>query len=195
MAPKGRSTRRPARSSAPKPLSLTPRDAQAIFEYNRAVFDRFARRLQRLSWKAVTAERQTGHHTLFDTLVHILNVHEVWLEYIVRGRTSDQELGALFEDARRKPKTWKEFDAYARRVWAAVDDTLGAETAISLGRRVKVFWMPGDYTARDAVLQATIEQAHHLGEVIGALWQENTQPPDMTWLDLHRAAQRKTRRR
>jgi len=176
-------------------LTFSPEDARAIYDYNRAVFERFVRRVRRLPGRRATRKRGIGHESLFDTLVHILNVHEVWLEYIVRGRTSDQELGALFEDARRKPKTWKEFDAYARRVWAAVDDTLGAETAISLGRRVKVFWMPGDYTARDAVLQATVEQAHHLGEVIGALWQENTPPPDMTWLDLHRAAQRTARRR
>jgi uncharacterized damage-inducible protein DinB len=176
-------------------LTFSPEDARAIYEYNRAVFERFVRRVRRLPGRRATRKRGIGHESLLATLVHILNVHEVWFEYVVRGRTSDEELSALFADARRKPTTWKEFDAYAARVWPAVDETLRGETALSLGRRVKVFWMPGDYTVRDAVLQATVEQAHHLGEVIGALWQENTKPPDMTWIDVRRSAQRTARRR
>jgi len=84
--------------SATEALLLSPRDARAIFTYNRAVFDRFVRRLSRLPWKTVSAERQTGHHTLFETLVHILHVQEAWLAYIVPGRgeflsTSGDDVG------------------------------------------------------------------------------------------------------
>jgi hypothetical protein len=46
--------------------------------------------------------------------------------------------------------------------------------------------MPGRYTVADALLQATIEEAHHLGEVIGALWQEDLSSPAMTWIDVRR---------
>jgi len=177
-----------------RPVGFSPRDARTIYEYNRAVFGRFVRRIRRLPWRTAVRDRGIGHGSLFQTLVHILNVHEVWLAYIVRGRTSDAELEALFDDPRRAPKSWKEFDRYATRVWEEVDRTLRSESPRSLGRRVKVFWMAGNYTARDAVLQATIEQAHHLGEVIGALWQDDTSPPDMTWLDLQRAAGRRAHR-
>ena len=175
-------------------LTFSLHDARAIVEYNRGVFERFARRVRRLPGKEAFRRRGIGHESLFDTLVHILNVQEVWLVYIVRGRNSDKELGALFEDSRRHPRDWKGFDAYAKRVWAGVEETLAGLTPRALGRAVKVFWMPGDYTFRDAFFQTTIEEAHHLGEVIGALWQDDRRPPDMTWIDVRRGRARRRRR-
>ena len=176
-------------------LSFRPKDARTLYDYNRAVFDRFVRKVRNLPGRGATRKRGIGHESLLDTLVHVLNVHEVWVLYILPGRTSDKELGALFDDPRRKPKNWKDFDAYARRVWAGIDAALSRETSRSLGRRVKVFWMRGTYTARDGLLQATVEQAHHLGEVIGALWQDDIQPPEMTWIDVHRELARRAARR
>lgn len=176
-------------------LRFGPTDARALVQYDRAVFERFARRIRRLPWKQVTRKRGIGHESLFDTLVHILNVEEVWMVYIVRGRNSDEELEALFADARRKPKNWTEFGRYASRVWAGVEETVRSSTPRTLGRKVSVFWMPGDYTVRDALLQVSIEEAHHLGEVIGALWQEDTPPPEMTWLDTRRKLLNPAKRR
>lgn len=175
-------------------LRLGPEDARAIFAYDRAVLDRYVRFVRRLPWRVASRARGIGHESLFDTLVHILNVHEVWMVYLVRGRNSDPELEALFADARRKPRDWKGFDAYARRVWGEIDRTLGALTPRGLDRRTKAFWLPGNYTVRDAILQTSIEQAHHLGEIIGALWQDDRQPPAMTWLDLHRSLGRRRAR-
>ena len=175
-------------------LTLSPDDARAIFAYDRAVFDRFVRRVRNLPGREATRSRGIGHESLFDTLVHILNVHEVWHVYIVRGRNSDAELGALFNDPRRKPKNWKEFDAYSSRVWSEVEATVAHLTPRSLGRKVHAFWMPGSYTVRDAILQSTFEEAHHLGEIIGALWQDDRKPPDMTWVDVRRGAKRRRRR-
>ena len=169
-------------------------DARAIYEYNRAVFERFVRRVRRLPGKGASRRRGIGHESLFQTLVHVLNVQEVWLVYIVRGRNSDREIEALFHDARRKPRTWKEFDAYAQRVWTEVEATVEGLTPRALGRPAHIFWMPGRYTVRDGFLQATIQQAHHLGEIIGALWQDDIQPPDMTWIDVRRPPSRRRKR-
>jgi uncharacterized damage-inducible protein DinB len=175
-------------------LTFSPRDARAIFDYNRAVFDRFVRRVRKLPGRQATRRRGIGHESLFDTLVHILNVHEVWHVYIVRGRNSDEELGALFDDTTRHPKDWKQFDTYAARVWKEVDATLSTLTPRALGREVHAFWMPGSYTVRDAILQSTVEQAHHLGEVIGALWQDDIESPPMTWIEVRRKRARRKRR-
>jgi uncharacterized damage-inducible protein DinB len=160
-------------------LSYPVGDARAIAEYNRAVFERFVRKVRRLPGVGAMRERGIGHESLFRTLVHILNVHEVWMAYVVRGRTTDKELGALFDDATRKPTTWKGFNAYAARVWGEVDTTVRELKSRDLDRRVSVFWMRGRYTVRDALLQTTLEQAHHLGEIIGAPWQDDSVPPDM----------------
>jgi uncharacterized damage-inducible protein DinB len=174
------------------PLTLSPGDARAIFEYNRAVFDRFARRLSRLPWPTVTAERQTGHHTLFDTLVHILHVQEAWLVYVVPGRS--RELSRRFREADRHPTTWEGFRTYSDRVWTETAAVVRSLSARDLRRTVKAPWMPGRYTVADALLQATVEQAHHLGEVIGALWQDDLPSPAMTWIDVRRTPTRSARR-
>ena len=177
-----------------RPLGFPPTDALAILEYNRAVFERFVRRIRRLPGKAATRRRGIGHESLLDTLVHILNVQEVWLVYILRGRSSDTELSTLFADSSRHPTTWKDFDAYSKRVWAGAESTVRGLTARDLGRPAKVFWMPGRYTVRDALYQTTIEEAHHLGEIIGALWQDERRPPDMTWIDVRRSPKPKHRK-
>ena len=175
------------------PLRVSREDAEGIVAYNRALFDRFARKVRRLAWKEASRPRGIGHESLFATLVHILNAEEVWLVYIVRGRNTDRELGALFDEPRRHPTDWKGFDAYAARVWAEIDATVASLTPAMLSRRVSAFWMPGRYTVRDAFLQSTFEESHHIGEIIGALWQDDVRPPDMTWIDVRRGT--KPRRR
>ena len=44
--------------------------------------------------------------------------------------------------------------------------------------------MPGRYVVSDGLLQTTFEQAHHLGEIIAALWQDDIEPPPMTWIEV-----------
>jgi uncharacterized damage-inducible protein DinB len=171
----------------------TPAQARQLLEYNREVFERFVRRLSRLPWKEVSRNREIGHRTLLATLSHILNVHEVWMAYLVRGRS--RELSALFSDTSRHPTTWAEFRPYSRKVWREVGATVDHLTARDLARRVRAPWFPrGHYTVADAFLQTTIEQAHHLGEIIGALWQDDRASPPMTWIDVLRVPPRRRRR-
>jgi uncharacterized damage-inducible protein DinB len=168
------------------PLSVDT--ARRLFEYNRTVFDRFVARVERLPAKASRRSRGIGHLSLFDTLVHILNVHEAWIGYILPGRV--RALPARFRDADRHPKDWAGFHAYEARVWSEVATYVDHLTESELRRRVRAPWMPGQYTAADALLQTTFEEAHHLGEIIGALWQEDKAPPDMTWIDIGRGRRR-----
>ena len=168
-------------------------EARELTEFNREVFDRYARRVSRLSWSEATRDRETGHHSLFQTLVHVLHVQEVWLVYIVRGR--NRELPRLFRDPRRSPKSWKEFREYSRRVWSEIDQTVSNLGDRDFARRVKAPWMPGRYTVRDAFFQTTFEEAHHVGEVIGALWQDDREPPVMMWIPILRSGRSRPRRR
>jgi uncharacterized damage-inducible protein DinB len=176
--------RRPARRAWSRRLRFSPADARSLVAYNRAVFERFVRRIQRLPAKEVLREREIGHHTLLGTLVHILNVHEAWLVYIVPGRV--RELRARFRDPDRHPTTWAGFRDYSSRVWEGVERTAKSLGPLALGRIVRAPWMRGHYTVRDALLQTTLEEAHHLGEVIGALWQIDAEPPPMTWIEVRR---------
>ncbi len=161
-------------------------EARELIEFDRKVFDRYVRRVQRLPWKEADRNRETGHLSYFRTLVHVLNVHEVWLVYAVRGRTG--EMPALWNDASRHPKDWAGFRAYARRVWAGIATTLDSLTDADFDRRVRVPWFRQYYTVRDAFFQATFEEAHHIGELIGAMWQKDEEPPLMMWIPLLRRA-------
>ncbi len=169
------------------PLSVAA--ARALFVYNRNVFDRFVVRVERLPPKASRRSRGIGHLSLFDTFVHILNVHEAWIVYILPGKV--RELPARFREPDRHPKEWAGFHTYADRVWGDVDRYLAGLTDKELRRTVRAPWMPGRYTVSDALFQTTFEEAHHLGEIIGALWQEDRAPPDMTWIDIGRGPVRK----
>jgi len=171
---------------------LTPPQARRLFAYNERVFGRFTRAVELLPWRQASRRREIGHQSLFGTLVHILNAHEVWTGYILQGRNTDPELDRLFRDAARAPHDWGGFHTYNARVWALIHDYLERLTARELARPVRAFWMPGTYTASDGLLQTTFEQAHHLGEIIGALWQQDTEPPEMTWI---RVGARLTRHR
>lgn len=167
--------------------ALSPAQARSLFDYNRYVFERYVRRVRRLPWEEAVRERETGHQSLFQTLVHILNVHEVWIGYILQRKNSDRELETLFQDPSRKPKDWKSFSPYNRRVWSGIDEFLQGISPRAMSQTVHAFWMPGRYTVSDGLMQTTFEQAHHLGEIIGALWQQDIEPPPMTWIEINRA--------
>lgn len=178
---------------APPALRFGPGDARAVLDYDRVVFERYVRRVARLPARGAFRRREIGHQTFFDTLVHVLNVHEVWLVYLARGR--GRELDTLFADTSRHPSDWAGFRRYAARVWSGVEATGRDLSGRELGRRLRAPWMPGVYTVRDAILQTTLEQAHHLGEIIGALWQRDLVPPEMTWIDTRRESAGARRRR
>lgn len=177
----------PRPNRRPASARLTPAQAREIFAYNVRLFDRFVRRVRRLPWRAVRRRREIGHQSIFQTLVHVLNVHEVWVGYILPGRSSDAELERLFADPTRRPKDWRAFRVYEARVWRLVHDYLARVTPSEMRRPVKVFWMPGRYVVSDGLLQATFEQAQHLGEIIAALWQDDIEPPPMTWIEVANA--------
>ena len=172
---------------------LTPAQAREIYAYNERLFERYVTKIRRLPEQAARRREGIGHETLFNTLVHILNVHEVWLGYILQGRSSDPELRALFLDPSRQPRDWTGFRRYNRRVWQLVHRYLESVTARNLAQPVRVFWMAGRYVAADGILQATFEQAHHLGEIIGVLRQHDIEPPEMAWIRMRgRAAARRS---
>lgn len=181
----------PAKTITARPEHMTPAQARRLFTYNQRLFERYARFARRLPWEDAIRNRETGHQSLFATLVHILQVHEVWICYIMQHRDTDEELEKLFEDPARKPKDWEQFQRYQRRVWKGVNRFLAGLTPRAMSRTVHAFWMPGKYVLSDGLMQTTFEQAHHIGEFIGALWQQDVKPPDMTWIEIGRSLSRK----
>ena len=159
-----------------------------LVRYDRAVFDRFERRIQRWGWAEATKNRETGHLSLKNTLVHILNVHEAWRVAIPQKRWE------VFEEAGRRPNdvtSWREYRRYRDRVTERIDETLGTLTEKRLQQKVHAPWMPGRYSMADGFVQSSYEQAHHLGEIIAMFWQADREPPAMTWIQNGRQGPRR----
>lgn len=157
---------------------MNPTDVQALVRYNRDVLERYERALRRLGWRQITRERNTGHHSMKDTYLHIHQVADGWLNYVVPGR-----LDAMTE--RPDPfrfGDWRAIRRWTAEVWRGIEERVDALTPKELDRPVRAPWMPGRYTVRDAYLQVTFEQAHHLGEIIAMFWQMDRAPPEMTWI-------------
>jgi len=153
-----------------------------LVRYDRLAFEAFERSSRRLGWRRAITNREIAHRSIKDTLVHILNVHEVWLVAAAQGRWEE-----VFRNPRRQPaavRSFSDLEQYRRATWAAIDPLVHRLTEARLDRRVKVPWMAGRYTLEDAFYQASFEQAHHLGEVIAVYWQMDRPPPQMMWVPL-----------
>ena len=150
-----------------------------LVTYDRRAFEAFERRIHRGGWAEATIDRRIGHVSFKDTLVHILNVHEAWLVGAAQGKWD------VFKDPSRKRenvRSGNDLRRYRMRVWSGIDDLMEGLNDERLQRRVEVSWMPGHYTLMDAFFQSSFEQAHHLGEIIGAYWQTGKTPPQMMWI-------------
>jgi uncharacterized damage-inducible protein DinB len=153
-------------------------DVRRLYVYNWKVYDAYLARLERLPWRLATRDLGSGHLSMKDTMVHILNVHDAWINYVVPGR-----VGELARAKGRQPseiRSWAELREYRDRVRMGLDPFLGRLRPSDLRRAVRAPWMPGRYTLEDVFYQTTFEQAHHLGEIIALLWQREIEPPDMT---------------
>ena len=160
-------------------LLVSKEDAIKLTRYNRRAFEAYERGIKRLGWAEATKDRGIGHLSYKDTLVHILNVHEAWLVAAAQDRW---EVGKDPSRRRENVKSWLDLRRYRERVWANIDVLIDGMTDRDLKRRVRVPWMSGRYTLGDAFFQSSFEQAHHLGEIIGAYWQVGKIPPQMMWI-------------
>lgn len=164
------------------PSRITPEvePFRRLLAYDRQVFGQFRRAVERRGWAEAARDRGIGHGSLKNTLTHVLNVHEAWTVAIA------QERWEIFERPGRQPQEISSFAGlrrYEAQVWAGQDVLIDALTGARLASRVKAPWMPGRYDLGEAIVQVTLEQAHHLGEIIGVFWQNDWRPPSTTFLE------------
>ena len=135
--------------------------------------------MERLPRREALRDRGIGMLSLKDTLLHIVRVHDAWLNYIVPGDLAGLRAS---HDVFQRVRTPREVHAYMRAAWRPIARRMARLTERELARVVKAPWMPGRYTLADALMQCSLEQAHHIGEIIGAMWQEDTACPQMMWI-------------
>lgn len=164
---------------APRRPLATPDFYRRLYRYNRQVLERYIDRRYRMGNRAALKDRGTGIYSVHETLAHILRVHDAWLNYVVPGRMA--ELHASHENFVKTARTM-DLRKVQAEAWKGIDRLLRGLNDAQLTRKVRAPWMPGSYTLEDVLVQCSFEQAHHLGELIGALWREDKASPQMMWI-------------
>lgn len=153
-------------------------DFRRIFTYNWAILHAFLDTLDALPGQLVSANLEASHNSMKDIFTHILTVYDGWLNHARMGESSgvpESELDECYQSMENMKRYMKHVEAGVSKLLEGLSDSMLTEP-------VKVDWMKREHSLADALMQATLEQAHHLGEVIALLWQHNIEPPEMTWI-------------
>lgn len=166
----------------------SPEFYRRLFAYNRAVIYSYLEALSTLPKDAVFKNMEASHESMADTLLHILTVYNGWLNYNVYGKSSE-----IPHDTEHNPENYhsmKDVRRFADKVWKGVDKLLESLDDQLLLKKVRAPWLPGSHRLCDVLMQVTLEQAHHTGELIAMFWQLDTEPPEMTWIMTNRGLKR-----
>ena len=162
----------------------TARDFREMYAYNWRVLRDFCDALGKLPRDAVIKDRGATHGSMKDVFHHILSVHDGWLNVTAQGASADP---AMREKDVDEVRSIAELSGYLEKIIAKEEALLGTLKATDLERPVQPEWKERPHPLRDALMQVTLEQAHHVGELIAMFWAQDVEPPEMTWIDVRLA--------
>ena len=156
-------------------------DFRDIYEYNWRVLRDFCDALAKLPEDELLKNREATHESLKNIFHHILSVHDGWLNVAAQGASADPVMREKdFDDVR----SMEPLRGYMEKIIVKEKRFLSKLTDKDLDRGVQPEWKTRPHALRDALMQVTLEQAHHTGELIALLWQIDVEPPEMTWIDV-----------
>lgn len=153
---------------------------EKLFSYNKKILDSYLVAISKLPWKTVCKNFQISHYSIKETYLHILTVYNGWLNYNVYGRAN--EIPHDTEHNAESYRSIRDLQKFKNKVWNGVEKLIARLDDEYLQRRVKAPWLPGSHKLSDVLMQVSLEQAHHIGEIIALFWQLEFEPPEMTWL-------------
>src|SRR2546422_10492393 len=156
-------------------------DFRDIYEYNWRVLRDYCDALAKLPEDELLKNREATHESLKNIFHHILSVHDGWLNVTAQGASADP---AVREKDFDEVPSMTDLREYLEKIIAKEDAFLTSLKEKDLDRPVQPEWKERPHPLRDALMQVTLEQAHHTGELIALLWQQDVEPPEMTWIDV-----------
>ncbi|TLZ70019.1 MAG: DinB family protein [Methanobacteriota archaeon] len=162
----------------------TAADFRDIYEYNWRVLRDYCDALSALPEEAVLKNREATYQSMKNIFHHIVKVHDGWLNVSAQDDSPDPKVYDGDFDAL---PTMASVRAYMEKVIAKEQSFLASLQDGDLDRPVQAWWKKRPHPLRDALMQVTFEQAHHLGELIALFWQQDVEPPEMTWIDVRTA--------
>ena len=158
-------------------------DFRSIYEYNWQVLRDYGERLAKLPNAELVKNREATHESMKNIFHHILSVHDGWLNVTAQGASADPKVREKDYDE----VSMEELRGYLEKIIAKEKKYLANLADKDLDRGVQPEWKTRPHALRDALMQVTFEQAHHLGELIALFWQIDVEPPEMTWIDVRLA--------
>ena len=156
------------------------KDFREVFAYNWRVLRDFGAALERLPAAEAKKDRGATYGSMKNIFHHILSVHDGWLNVTAQGGSADPAMREKdFDEA-----SIAELRGYLEKIIAKEESFLSGLKEKDLDRRIQPAWKERSHPIRDALAQVTLEQAHHVGELISLFWQQDVEPPEMTWIDV-----------
>jgi uncharacterized damage-inducible protein DinB len=158
----------------------TADDFRRIFAYNEKVLQSFSNALSRLSWETLSKNMEASHNSMKNIFIHILTVYNGWINYNALGKSDS------IPWEQHDPKNYNSMNQIVEFMLSAMKGVTRFMDELNdpkLSKKITAPWMEEEHELSDVLMQVTLEQAHHLGEIIALLWQLNIEPPQMTWID------------
>jgi uncharacterized damage-inducible protein DinB len=160
-------------------------DFRDLYAYNWQVLRDFCDGLSKLPEDALLKDREATHGSMKNIFFHLLGVHDGWLNVAAQGSSADPKIYELDDfDAVRSMAVLR---GYMEKIIAKEQAFFAKLSDKDLERPVQPSWKKRPHPLRDGLMQVTFEQAHHTGELIALFWQQDIEPPEMTWIDVRLA--------
>lgn len=162
---------------------MNPADLVSLYEYIIDSRERFLAKFRELGWDEYIRNREASWHSMHGIFVHILEVEDSWLHYDIPGKPwpyGDRDPSAF--------RTFDEVETYDRKLAQETRNLLKNLTPETLARQVGFEWGQGKKvksTVENVLIHTFIDELAHIGELICLMWQLDTRPPHVNWIEQH----------
>ena len=140
-------------------------------------------KFSRLGWEKFVENRGASWSSMLGIFLHILDVEDCWLHYAFHGLAIDQLQSA--EPANFA--TFQQVADYNSMISAKTRALFANLSDADLWKEMQFKESKG-FTRRvglKIIMHAFIDELTHIGELICLLWQLDSEPPYIDWLDYH----------
>jgi uncharacterized damage-inducible protein DinB len=159
---------------------LEAREVGELFEYLIDTRAKLLTKFRRLGWEKFVENREASWGSMLGIFLHILDVEDCWLHYAFHGLAIDQLKPP-------EPATFQQVADYNSMISAKTKALFANLSDADLWKDVQFKESKG-FTRRvglKIVMHAFIDELAHIGELMCLLWQLDSEPPYIDWLDYH----------
>ncbi|MDQ1280475.1 MAG: hypothetical protein QG670_1738 [Thermoproteota archaeon] len=154
-------------------------NAIRLMQYVHAARKRYLKTLNELPWDEIIKDRGASFPSIRDILLHSLDVEDRLINYVIASKAEtwvSEDFG--------KFSTMSGIQQRIEEVENKVEAYLAKLSKTELERKITLPWRrdsPMMLMIEDVLVQVSIENISHLGELIALMWQFDKQPPFLSW--------------